>query len=249
MEMLDKYNTQQIHKDLLVMMKDVHSFCCAHGIKYSLCGGSLLGAIRHNGFIPWDDDMDIMLDRNNYELLLSKFHECDGYTIERELWIYRIKKKDSEKVNGYFPTIDIFVIDNTPDKKLSRKFKTFKIKMLQGMMKKKVNYSNYSFFGKICVFCTRFIGMFFTDKFKWSMYERISKKGNKNETATVTCYNDLFKLLHLRYDKDTMNFVELHEFEDTMFSITCKWNSYLSTQYGDYMTPPDEKNRKPEHCS
>ena len=83
------YDTQPI---LLEMMKDVHAFCESRDIAYSLCSGTLLGAIRHNGFIPWDDDIDIMMDRSNYERFLGEFQKSCDYVLKRELWIWRIQK-------------------------------------------------------------------------------------------------------------------------------------------------------------
>ena len=53
------------------ILKDVACFCRMHNIRYFLCGGTLLGAIRHNGFIPWDDDIDVCMPRPDYERLLS----------------------------------------------------------------------------------------------------------------------------------------------------------------------------------
>ena len=57
----------------LEIMKDVHEFCVKTGIVYSLLDGSLIGAIRHQGFIPWDDDIDINVTRENYEKIKKKF--------------------------------------------------------------------------------------------------------------------------------------------------------------------------------
>lgn len=81
---------QQVLYEILYMVDD---FCKAHDIPYFLVGGSLLGAVRHQGIIPWDDDIDIAMTRENYECFLSLFHAegVEGY----ELYDY-------EHVDGYY---------------------------------------------------------------------------------------------------------------------------------------------------
>ena len=70
------YGTAPYQKELLQLIKDLDAFCEQNGIRYSLAGGTLIGAIRHNGFIPWDDDLDIMLDRDNYNRFLKAVNAC-----------------------------------------------------------------------------------------------------------------------------------------------------------------------------
>ena len=56
---------------LLVLLKTFHQYAVSHHFKYSLDWGALLGAVRHQGFIPWDDDLDVMVDRETYHLILQ----------------------------------------------------------------------------------------------------------------------------------------------------------------------------------
>lgn len=239
----DQYGTKLVQSELLSMMKDVHAFFEREHITYSLSGGSLLGAVRHKGFIPWDDDMDVMMDRENYERVQQVFHRLDGYELVKELWVYRIRRKNANAKDGYAPTIDIFVADHCPDNALRRKWKVLRLKILQGMMKEKIDYKEYSFVYKICVAITHFLGKFFTKKWKWKRYDKISQVGNNKRTEYVTLYNDLFKLLGVRYDRDLMQSVKKQAFEDTQFYISEKYDDFLTKQYGDYMTPPKEEDR------
>ena len=243
----DLYNTRATQEELLAMMKDVHAFLEREKIAYSLNGGSMLGAVREKGFIPWDDDMDIMVDRHNFERILSAFGGCKGYTLKRDLWIYRIRRETDEQTDGYQPTVDIFVLDNVPENKLRWKWKVFRLKMLQGMMKKKPDYKKYSFIHKILVAGTRFMGLFFTDNFKWKRYDKISKIGNKKPTKHKAMYDDLYKYLSVRYDADIMDNLIKRPFEDTEFYITEKYDHCLKTLYGDYMTPPPQAERISAH--
>lgn len=216
----NRYETAEIHAELLNMMKRIHAFCEEKDIRYSLCGGSLLGAIRHNGFIPWDDDIDIWLDRENYEKLLKEIDDLDGFSIHRELWIMRLQSADVSAQEGqYIPTVDLFVMDHAPKNSLGSKCKVLTIKILQGMMKKNVKYRGQSFFHRVLLFVTHVIGLLFTDSFKWKMYQKVSMIGNKKETELVGCYNDIYRCLDMTYPKDTMEKLELHQFEDTEFYL------------------------------
>lgn len=70
MREIDTKELKRVEFDLLAKTDEV---CRAQGIKYSLCGGTLLGAIRHKGFIPWDDDIDIAMPRNDYNCFIQYF--------------------------------------------------------------------------------------------------------------------------------------------------------------------------------
>lgn len=70
---MSQLTLQEIQGVLLEMMKDIHQFCVSNGIQYSLAYGTLIGAIRHKGFIPWDDDIDIWMPRPDYERFINEY--------------------------------------------------------------------------------------------------------------------------------------------------------------------------------
>ena len=245
----DKYGVKKRQKKLLDMLKELDAFFSQNGIKYSLCAGTLLGAVRHNGFIPWDDDIDIMVDRENYTKIINLFKENNDtkFSLNRILWIYRIQGKD-DKTNGLkTETIDIFVFDTVPDNALLRKFKLFAMKTMQGMLKTDIDYSNVSVFYKICLWGTHILGKLFTYNFKFKMYDKLARLGNDKEGRYLGSYFSPFKNLKLLYSKTLMDNIIMHEFEDTVMPIVAEYDSYLVAQYGDYMTPPKESDRVSEH--
>lgn len=66
-----EYDIRKLQQAILIIMDEIHRICQEHNITYSICGGTLLGAVRHEGFIPWDDDLDIMMIRSEYERFIS----------------------------------------------------------------------------------------------------------------------------------------------------------------------------------
>lgn len=247
-EIFDKYGVKERQGELLALMKRIHTLFESEGIKYSLCCGTALGAIRHKGFIPWDDDIDIMVDRENYKKIIELFNEAkSGLAIKRVLWIYRIQDTEDLEKTSSVPTVDIFVADNCPKSNILRKIKVSTLKILQGMMKKQVNYKSFSLFMRFCLLVTGFLGKFFTDNFKFKMYDKVSRIGNGKETQYMNCYNDTFAALSLKFEKSVMDNFVLKEFEDTEFPVTAEYDSYLTSQYGDYMTPPREEERISTH--
>lgn len=245
----NKYHILERQRELLTEMNDLHAFFCANNIQYSLCGGTLLGAVREGGFIPWDDDIDIMVDRNNFRKIISARDALLGYKIERYLWVFRIQSNKYQDVNLQNPTIDIFVFDNIPKNKMVYQFKLCMIKMLQGMMKKEIDYAKVSVLYKICLFVTHWIGVLVPDNIKFCIYDAVSQIGNSQDCDFVGCFDDLFKYLNLKYRKDFMKECVKRQFEDSEFMITMEYDHYLSTVYGDYMTPVKEEDRKPQHLS
>lgn len=245
----NQYGTCDRQTELLEMMREVDQLLRTGGVKYSLCGGTLLGAVREKGFIPWDDDIDIMVNRYNFDKLIKLFRS-DGdrnYDINDYLWVRRIQKKDETRPDLSAPTIDVFVMDNCPDNKLIQKIKVLLIKLLQGMMKVDKTHSQVSVFYRICLFVTGFLGKLFSERKKLRWYDWVSQIGNGKRTEQLGLYNDLFKNLNLKYSRKMFSRYIDGAFEDLVLPITAEYDNYLSTVYGDYMIPPSEEDRKPIH--
>lgn len=243
-----------IHDKLLELLKFTDGVCKKEGIKYSLIGGTMLGAVRHGGFIPWDDDADIGMMRAE----LEKFKTVvDAYLTDTPFMLCRNgrvdgvcyaapQEIDGEKI-GHI-CLDVFAIDNVPDDDKLFEKQVFGLKKLQGMMKKgKVDWKKYSFKGKILVLGTKILGACRSEEKLVKQYVELSKKYDGTDTARRFVSNDLFSLFDIKYDKELMAETVDMKFETESFPVFKGYDKILTLNYGDYMTPPPPEQRVFSH--
>ncbi len=251
MDSKNEYGVLERQKYLLPMLEDIDRFCRENGIQYSLSDGTLLGAVRHKGFIPWDDDIDLTLDRENFKKLMRAADRLPGeYEIVEDLWIRRVSRRDNPQKHDFPPEgcLDLFVFDNVPDQKYKERIQVFLLKTLQGMIKKKVIYNGFSLPKKLLLFTTHALGKPVPFRWKIRLYDSISQWGNRTGTGKIARFNGSFKgITHARYPASVIDSYTELEFEGRRFLAMQGWDSFLRVMYGDYMTPPEKDRRKTSH--
>lgn len=257
---------------MLDILKDVHSFCIDNGIKYSLEGGTLLGAIRHKGFIPWDDDIDIIMPRDQYEAFILKY-KSDRYdlvTVDTDpSYLFPYARVCDMKKTTYdallpcskVPTgiwIDIFPADGMPSVREEQ------VKFYETCRKQRnIIYGrirsvlmNFRFDDFWAVKTLRYnirlmlLKMIYcTNKVRQKYVREMityNKKYQNEEThywTTACC--PVTKQLVCRPWDDSSDLI-LCDFEDTKFYIMKDYDGYLKNLFGDYMQLPPEEKRVPQ---
>lgn len=245
----NKYGTKDVQEYLLPILKDLDALCRENDIKYSMMGGGLLGTVRHKGFIPWDDDLDLIFDRENYDKFLKVCETKlpDEYMVTNSIWIKRITRKDNPRLKEEEGCIDLFVFDNVPDDSFKKKTKNLKLMILQGMMKVNIPYEKYNFKQKVASFSTYLMGRVFSQKKKEKMYDKASKIGNDSPTKYINNYRTYYEMIDFKYSPDLIKSYIDAEFEGIKVMIFENYESALNTQFGDWHTLPSEDKRKPKH--
>lgn len=251
MEPLSREDIRKIQLNLLLSFAD---FCDRNNLKYYLCGGTLLGAIRHKGFIPWDDDIDVCMLRDDYDKFIeltkeNKIKENISIScVEFNNSVYPFIKvlDDTTTINCISNTednkiwIDVFPIDNVPSTK-NLIFKKARFYRNAIYIKITNHYSSGSKFKynirKILKFFLFFIPTtYFSKK---SNNNSKSYKGESDYVAGVAWGYGPSERMH----KSVFEGTKYATFEGHEFKIIPQYDVYLSALYGDYLQLPPENKR------
>jgi len=259
---------KELQKTELEILKVTLETLRKHDIRPFLVGGSCLGAVRHKGFIPWDDDIDIGLFRNDYEkareILLKELPEgyyyCDRFTeAEYPYGFGKVKKKGTAFVHGgdaHLNTrhgiyIDIFPMDVAPsDDKLFAKQdkKVFRQKRLIDL-----KFMDYRKYGKLRPLWQRgliFIAHTFVNgKKAQDKLDKMVTQYNETEGVNseyVCSYFGIYRKRE-RVKREWIGEGKECPFEDITVAIPKDAHSYLTHVYGDYMQLPPEEKRVSHH--
>jgi lipopolysaccharide cholinephosphotransferase len=263
MKKITLHEMQEIELSLLKKLKKV---CTENNIRYYLDGGTLLGAVRHKGFIPWDDDIDVFIPRNDYQRLISLFsenqvdsnikllsmyHTPDYYYLYAKLVDTRTKliEKNVLEISDLGVFIDIFPLDGFPDSDMETVQIHKKVMTLLNFRWKVTSKIWYRSKYWPITLLKRVYDLFI---------KRIGfKKTNEKIDSIITQYRfdestyvGSFisgKGLLSKTPKSYFQNIEMRQFEDDTFTIPAAYHEYLTQIYGDYMELPPFNQRITHH--
>lgn len=247
------------------IMKEIFRICKKNNINCFLIYGTLIGAIRHKGMIPWDDDIDLGMSRNDYEkfIIAAKQDLSDAYILQNYhtepqcgLIFAKVRKKGTlmnEKYSAHIKMsqgiwVDIFILDNISDDLNKRKKEKLKIKLLKNLYIIKCGYKMPEYMSNwwLPIYLLAKLLLIFVPKQKLiDSLDHLLTLHKDEETLYVDCYGSasIKNVIPRSYIE---NLIDI-EFEDNLYSCFKEYDSYLRGIYGDYMTPPPVEERQSSH--
>ena len=240
-------------------------FCEKNNLRYFLACGTLLGAVRHKGYIPWDDDIDVWLLRPDYDEFVRVFREKNTnpeYSIaipgdknakHSFIKLYNnttIKIEDGIKYKNDYLGVDIDIrpLDGSPKDYNTYKKWYKKLKFHHLLFFARISSLKYgSFIRKMKVFILKSICG--TKKQILAKQDKLHKKysfANSEYIGAASCYFDSIKV---RFKKEWFEEYILLDFEGKKFRAPKEYDKVLTAQYGDYMTLPPAEKQKPHQCN
>lgn len=239
-------NIKIIQRNLLSLLKEFESFCKKNSIKYTLHGGTLLGAIRENGFIPWDDDIDIAMSRKDFNKLvyfLKKGIEYFDYDFDENP--YKIFYNE----NNIIVWLDIFVYDYISPNHISQRMKIIFEDILMSLLKddkvlattkEKWSYPKY-----LLIKIVSIIGKIIPINIRKKMLYHVREKSFCGNKQFVHRSNDHHGGRLEILPKSILDDFIYVKFEDTELMVSKEYEKILIASYGkDYMIP-----KKPDSAS
>jgi len=267
MENPNNISVKDIQNKMLEILVYFHRFCEENHLKYVLCGGTCLGALRHKGFIPWDDDIDVFMLREDYEKLQElweKYADTSRYacvrsneTINIHHSATEIKDSNTTFINKHSVDLDInhgLMIDVIPlDGVPEARWKQI-VQKVDAMMYCCFNYQRLpEHKGKLTYYATKIaLSVFRSPKVRYRLWKgaekRLSKYGTKNCTK-VASFGEGATIMRMHYPREWFENVAYAEFEGYSLPVPGDADGYLKITFGDYMQLPPVEEQVARHNS
>ena len=270
-----EYDLTRVHETNLKILKEIDRICRKYKIRYMLDAGTLLGAVRHKGFIPWDDDADVAFTRNNYEAFMKVVRRELPDTMELVMpWSYRDGKafydftariiyknsrthEDCAEMDFYGGKlnhlwVDLFTIDTLPENRLDAAATLLMHKMIYGMAmghRYHLDFSKYSLFHKLAVGGMSTVGKLVPLSVLFRLQRMAALRDHKKKSSKLYYSNYQPDYLYVTLQKEWCEDIVDLDFCDTKLMASSHWDEVLTWIYGDYMKLPPEEKRVPTHST
>jgi LPS biosynthesis protein len=254
--------TELRHLQLVILeiAKDIDKLCRENSIEYFILGGSAIGAIRHKGFIPWDDDFDIIMDSKNYarfckvcreQLDIEKYYFQEG-EVDWPCLFSKVKLKGTvfEEPSAYLDEsgekgifIDIFGMENAPSGKMAQRWQYICAKYLLCYSLLQRGWGKVSLAKRLMTIAAYPLKIKGLRKF----FKRQVEKWNEKDTEYYAYFTGPYRMNQCFFErKDFADSIDV-PFEDAMFPVPVGYDNWLRHIFGDYMTPPPVQDQVGRH--
>lgn len=257
-ELTDLYGILELQDKILEIAMYIDSFCDEYGIDYCLMGGSALGAKRHGGFIPWDDDLDVFMTPDNYEKFRKFFYKCgnrEKYYLQEwgkqkngQVTVPKLRMnettymeeltKDWDIHQGIY--VDIFILHICPDSKIKQLWQCFwaKCVVIKGLSMR--GYNRQSGIRKALIEISKIFPKKVMVAYGLKQVYRF-----RNENSQLYC-NFLGKAFYKSgiYTKDIFSNTVKTSFETVKLRVPVGLEKFLTARFGDYMEIPSQERIK-----
>ncbi len=258
---MEELSLDELQKCELDMLRIFDDYAKKHDLEYYMSGGTLLGAVRHKGFIPWDDDIDLMMPRPDYEYLIRHFKsdrykisccetDKDYCSIQARIWDKKTllkwdRSRAKEKEIGVF--IDIFPIDGYPSSRFRTTFFLLFVKLIRSLNSSTVKegYGDQEKFILLKKIMNKFIrkdGNYYARKLN-----KFAKRYPYNESEYVGVVGTIAHMYREKNPKKIFAKTIMMQFEELSLPAPIGYKKYLRHLYGDYMKLPPVEQRVSEH--
>ncbi len=267
------YGLAQVHRASLSILKEIDRICRKYRIHYRMDSGTLLGAVRHGGFIPWDDDADVAFTRDDYEAFakvarkelpkgmrllepedLGSRNTFFDFT-PRIVYLNSQTHADSEEMQFYDGKlnhlwVDLFILDELPENRWAAGWTKLLHVLIYGLAmghRWRLDYGKYGPAGRLAVRILAGAGKRIPMKTILKLQRRAALRDRKGKSRLMYYSNYQPDYLYVTVEKAWSDETVDLPFEDTVLMAPKNWDEVLKIVYGDYMTPPPEEKRTPTH--